>query len=235
MATLTVRILHGMLYSMEIDREKLLNLLKSRSKYIRTNKDIVEAFFCLIGYAVTIALAFSDLINSKLWVKITVGLIGLLYVVLFLYTLIETHYSIETLFREICSCNNDHKFILAVFKNRGRFLLKFDRRWKTWLFPYTKADTKEALFDFITYDIGFEPLEIIREKETDVTKYSVSAGLIKTYHHTFTEVSFNGNTEKKAFKFNANKYRWFSIDEMKLNKRIMDTNKETVDFVEQNF
>lgn len=100
---------------------------------------------------------------------------------------------------------------------------------------YAKTNGNNDLFDFIRCDIGFEPVEITKQFEKDETKYSVSAGMTKTYHHTFSLISFNGHTEKKAFKFNGTKYRWFSIDEMKQNKRIMDTNKETVDFVEQNF
>lgn len=133
------------------------------------------------------------------------------------------------------SCNNSHRFTLAVIKDKNHYLLKYDKRWRSWLFPYTKADTDEAFFDFLRHEVGIEPVEITKRTETDVTKESVSAGMTKTYHHTFCQVSFTGRTDKKKYVFDGTKYKWFTFDQMKQNKRIMDTNSETVDYVESLF
>ena len=131
--------------------------------------------------------------------------------------------------------NKPHRFTLAVIKNENSFLLKYDERWRAWLFPYTKADNQESFFDFLRYEVGIEPQEVTKQTETDVTKESVSAGMTKTYHHTFCQVSFTGNTDKKQYSFAGTKYRWFTIDQMKQDRRIKETNSETVSYVEENF
>ena len=218
---------------MEIDRGKLLDLLKRRAKYIRGHMDTVLAGLAMLSFIISVIL--SGIKNAGIVTKAIVALTAAGYAALFVWSLFHNHYSIETLFREICACNNNHRFTLAVIKDKNRFLLKYDRRWRAWLFPYTKADTDEAFFDFLRYEVGIEPSGIAKRTDTDVTKESVSAGMTKTYHHTFCQVSFSGNTGKKQYRFAGTKYRWFTIDQMKQDRRIEETNSETVDFVEEHF
>lgn len=218
---------------MEIDKGKLLDLLNSRSKYIRGHMDTVLAGLAMLSFIISVIL--SGIGSSGIVTKVLVGLTATGYAAVFAWSILHNRYSIETLFREICACNNDHRFTLAVLKDKGRFLLKYDRRWRTWLFPYTKADTDSSVLDFVRYGTGLAPSGIVRQEETDVTKHSVSAGMTKTYHHTFCEVAFTGDTSRRKFRFAGEKYKWFSIGDMKLDRRIMDTNSETVDFVERHF
>lgn len=218
---------------MEVDRGKLLDLLKRRAKYIRGNFDTVLSGIAMLSFIISVI--FSGIQTAGIVTQSLVALTAVGYVAVFVWSIYHNRYSVETLFREICSCNNDHRFTLAVIKDRNRFLLKYDRRWRSWLFPYTKADNQESFFGFLRYEVGIEPLEVIKQTETDVTKESVSAGMTKTYHHTFSQISFSGKTDRKQYSFAGTKYRWFSIDEMKQNRRIVDTNSETVAYVEQHF
>ncbi|MBO6131049.1 MAG: hypothetical protein J6P28_03675 [Treponema sp.] len=220
---------------MEIDKGKLLDLLKNRAKYVRNRRDVAEGVFCLIGYIITVVIAYKDIIRAAVWQKVVIAFVGCLYLLVLLHSVFTGKYSVETLFREICACNNSHSFTIAVVKDKNRFLLKYDKRWKSWLFPYTKADTDEPFLDFLRYEVGIKPVEIIKRTETDVTKESVSAGMIKTYHHKFCQIAFDGRTDKNQYAFAGTKYRWFTIDQMKQNKRIMDTNSETVSYVAAEF
>lgn len=143
-------------------------------------------------------------------------------------------------FNEIISCSDNHNFSLVVLKDeRGRYLLKWDNRWKTYLFPYsrTKENDKEAVFDFVRTSIGYKPLKILKTESGDFTKYSVSANMTKKYHHIFYNIAFESlsQSQKSAFKYNGVKYKWLSIDELKADKNIMAKNSETVKFVEEKF
>ena len=223
---------------LKIDDSKLRALLESRSKYIKSHKDIIGAFMALLSYTVSVLL--SGILTADTKVQIIVLVAGILYFIIFIASIHNSRYSVETLFREIVSCSEDHKFSLMVLKNTdGKYLLKYDRRWKTYLFPYTKTkenDEKE-IFEFIRISSGLSPKAILKQTETDVTKHSVSANMDKTYHHIFYQVSFDSSRKaaKKTFHHNGTKYKWFSIDEMKLNKGIVSKNIETVKFVEENF
>ena len=223
---------------MTIDEGKLQDLLSRRKKHIKTSRDVLEAFIALFSYIVSILL--SGVLECDLRVKIAVALLGAVYAAMFVFSIYGANYSVETLFNEIVSCSDNHHFSLVVIKNKTNcYLLKWDKRWRTYLFPYerTKENDSEAIVDFVEKSIGFTVQKIVKTIETDVTKYSVSANMTKKYHHSFylIDVSRCANFEKKAFRINGAKYRWFSIDELKADKNIMDKNSETVKFVEKNF
>lgn len=70
------------------------------------------------------------------------------------------------------------------------------------------------------------------------TKHSVSANLQKTYHHTFYSVCFDAkkySKGKRAFKLNQQKYKWFTIPEMKADRNIIRRNKDNVEYIEKTF
>ena len=221
---------------MEINESKLRSLLSRRAKFIRTNKDIAESLLALAAYAVSVLL--SGIKNADFSVKIIVAVLGFIYLVIFCFSIFRSRYSVETLFREIVSCSDSHNFSLVLLKNAdGRFLLKYDKRWKTFLFPYTRTskDDEKNVFEFVKVFTGITPLSVLKKVETDVTKYSVSAQIDKSYHHTFYHLDFKTEQTKEKFKFNGVTYKWFSIDEMKQNRSILEKNNETIRFVEENF
>ena len=224
---------------MNIDDGKLLDLLHNRKKHIKTRKDVIESALALASYIVSVLL--SGILTADIRIKIAVGLLGLVYLALFFASLHGTRYSVEELFADILSCSDNHSFSLAVIKDsRGRFLLKWDKRWKTHLFPFTR--TKEtnndaAIIEFVRTAVGIEPKGIFQQKETDVTKHSVSANMTKTYHHTFYLIDFDEAAvpKKDKFKHNGTFYRWYSIDDMKADKNMRLKNGETIAFVEKEF
>ena len=223
---------------MELDEEKIKTLLLERKRYIKTSGDIIASGITLMSYIVTVAL--SNFLSMSSFTKILVSTGLLLNIGIFIYALIYSRYSIDTFYREIISCSKDHSFSLLVLKDvRGRFLLKYDKRWKTYLFPYarTQDDDKQAVRNFANTFLKLSSIEIKQIKEDDFTKTSVSANMTKTYHQKFYFCNFNAEQlpSKDCFKIFGVKYKWFSIDDMKNKKSLWQKNYETCEFVERNF
>lgn len=223
---------------MNIDEGKLQDLLHQRKQYIRTSGDVVASAIALGGYIVTIILA--DIGKLALWAKIVVAVMGLVYIALLVRSIYSSRYSVEAFFKDITACTNEHNFSLLILKDsHGRFLLKKDSRWKTYLFPYvrSKENDEDSVRDFAKASLNLSQISIEKKEESDFTKRSVSANMTKTYHHTFYKLSFDQNQlpQKDCFKISGTKYKWFSFDEMKANKGMMLKNSDNITFVEKKF
>ena len=225
---------------MQVDEEKLTDLLNRRRNFFKGKGDIIASGVALGSYTTTIIYTFMGLEKIPL-VPLLLG-IGMLviYIILFISSIFHSRYSIEAFYRDITACNNEHNFSLILLKdNRGRFLLKYDRRWKTFLFPYTrtKDDDVSNVKTFVKETLNLSPIDILATKEDDFTKLSVSANMTKTYHHIFYNCSYNEKQlpQKKRFKINGVKYKWFSIDDMKSDNDLLLKNKETIVYVEKFF
>lgn len=224
---------------------KLKDLLFRRKKHIKSNSSLIENILCLLGFAVSILL--SNIISAPLYVKIGVGIIGIIYLIAFVFNVYGSNYSVDAFYKDICSvAEKNHNFSLLILKdNSGLFpasyILNYEKRWKCFLFPFIRTninDDKKSVENYLKEVFLIDDFEIEKIKEQDLTKYSVSANSEKTYHHTFYFISFNATKSKlnkRSFYLNRQKYKWFTISEMKQNKRIKDFNSETVNFVENNF
>lgn len=226
---------------MEIDEGRLQDLLYRRKRYIRSSRDIIEALTALVCYVVTVIFTFHSVREITLLEKIAGILMLIIYIVILCAAVYNSRYSVEAFLRDIIACGNDHVFSLLVIKDsRGRFLLKKDRRWKTYLFPYvrTREDgDADSVREFVRETMGLSSVEIREIKEADFTKRSVSANMTKSYHHTFYRLGYDAGQlpEKDRFKINGTVYRWFSIDDMKDSRDMMLKNRENVSFVESHF
>lgn len=223
---------------MNIAEKKLQNLLNRRKKHIKSLAGLWESLVCLVGYVLSLLL--SDIVHADFKVQVIVGILGIFYLIFFFASIRGTRYSVEAFFEDIVSCSDSHNFSLLVLKDsHGRFLLKKDSRWKTYLFPYsrTKENDSGAILEFLKHALGISSAKITKTKESDFTKHSVSANMTKTYHHIFYQIDFDANQlpAKNKFKVNGMVYKWFSIDDMKADKNLRLKNSETIRFVEENF
>lgn len=133
----------------------------------------------------------------------------------------------------VCEDKNFHK---------EQFLLKYDKRWKCYLFPYLrtkKENNNEYIINYCLETLNLNNFILNKTKIDNIEKYSVSDKITKKYCHTFYFCEFDSQKSFKRYKhkivkINGEKYRWFSISEMKLNKNIMSKNEETVRFIEEN-
>lgn len=224
---------------MNSDEGKLQDILSRRKRHIKSHATVIEASFALLSYIVSILL--SGIITADFKMKVAVAVITLLYLIVFYFSIRGSRYSVQELYNDIVSSSKLHAFSLLVIKdNHGRYLLAKNRRWKTFLFPFSHTkenDDSQAILNFAKETVGLSAPSIKKELETDITKHSVSANMSKTYHHTFYLISFEGNslTQKTSFSVNGQKYRWYSIEDMKADRDMLLKNKETIEFIEKNF
>jgi len=222
---------------MELNEGKLQNLLYEKKRHIKSKDMVISMFLSLISYVS--ALLVSDISNLSRIKLILIILISLSYFVILLISVKGFNYSAEQLYKDICSTSKVHDFSLFVIKNsHAQYLLKKDSRWKTYLFPYKRTsadnDSDDAVL-FLKEAMNIPSAVVISKKETDVTKRSVSQNISKTYHHTFYQISSENIPVSKSFKINGCAYKWYSIDDMKNDRKIMLNNSETVEFIEKNF
>lgn len=129
-----------------------------------------------------------------------------------------------------------HEFSLVAIKSlEGKYLQKYDERWKCWLFPYLRStdNNKENVDNFVSQlfhsEISTEYLCTERH-----CKYSVSDGVYKIYNHKLYRVLIDGiseNMSESIYGGSDFKYRWMSIEEMENDKVIMEKNDDVVAFV----
>ncbi len=230
---------------LRIKEEKLQDMLIRRKKHIKTHIPILETVAFIASFLITILL--SDFFNAPFRTKFAVVLLSIIYIAAYILTLYGSHYSVEKFYKDICSVSeNNHDFSILLLRDVSgifpcSYVLKFDKRWKCWLFPYirtNKENDRQSVEDYIKSVFKIDDFKIAKVTEEDFTKYSVSANLQKTYHHTFYLIEFNaGKTilENKTFKISGAKHRWFTTLQMKENKRIALRNYDNVKYVEETF
>lgn len=220
---------------MEIDVRQLRDLIDKRKKYINPRSFPWETLFSFLVFSVSIFGIYA--LNNLVWfiISLCVDFIYLLWLIYSIVQFCKYKYSPENLFDDICSLSKrEHSFSLLVIKNGNEYLMKYDRRWKCYLLPYysTKNEDDEGFIKTEANGIVGEA-KFINSKKDIVTKFSYSDNMEKTYNHTF--YFFSSDKLKKKFKINSSKYKWYTEDELKLDKKIQERNSETVRYILENF
>jgi mRNA-degrading endonuclease toxin of MazEF toxin-antitoxin module len=132
--------------------------------------------------------------------------------------------------------DTSHDFSLLAIKNKNeKYLQKFDRRWKCWLFPYIRStDTNKENVDNFASDLL--QLEISTEYVSQAThcKYSVSDDVYKIYNHKLYKVFLDvipEHMQDDSFSIDGTEYKWMSMKEIENDEIIMEKNDEVVAFV----
>lgn len=129
-----------------------------------------------------------------------------------------------------------HEFSLVAITNpEEKYLLKYDERWKCWLFPYVRS-TDNNLENVETYiknilkvDFAVKYVAVARH-----CKYSVSDEVYKIYNHKLYQTKLHvipEDMQNETFQLGKERYRWMSIEEMKQDECIMRENDDVVAFV----
>lgn len=129
-----------------------------------------------------------------------------------------------------------HEFSLIAVKNHaGKYLQKFDERWKCWLFPYIRStDNNKLNVDKYVSELFSKEISstyITCEKHC---KYSVSDDAYKIYNHKLYMVLIDTvpyDIKEDEFCIAESHYRWMSIEEMEQDETIMEKNDDIVAFV----
>ena len=108
---------------MNINEQKLQDILSRRKSHIKSHATIVEASFAFLSYIVSILL--SGVLSADTKMKVAVGIITIAYIVIFYLSIRGSKYSVQELYNDIVSAADIHAFSLLVIKDsHGRFLLK---------------------------------------------------------------------------------------------------------------
>lgn len=230
-----------------IEESELRKILREREKFFAPKSFPTENLISLVAFVASAVL--SQFFLQVFWIKALVWIAIGLYAVHFVWLLLryfKSPYSIRDLYNEIsASSEKVHEFSLLVITDSSglhndKFLLRYDKRWKCYLLPYrpTHADDDASAVAEYVRSFPLASPKIGEVKSEKLTKYSVSADRVKDYFHRFYPVSFDFSASGmcgNSLKINGEKYRWFSILEMKEDRSIREKNLETVDFVSRNF
>ena len=165
-------------------------------------------------------------------------------------------YSVDDLYEDILNvAERPHSFCLIIIRNTydsrvNKYLLLYDDRWKCYLFPYCKEgkneeETQNRIRNYVSSHLGIPgdgiKIEKLFVREHD--KYSYSDRVYKHYHHIFYGVDIFQNGAMKAndiikrrnFVQDGYKYRWFTMAQMNLDKKIAQRNQDVVSDVRSHF
>ena len=121
----------------------------------------------------------------------------------------------------------EHKHYIIVIMNEDKLLQYYDNRWKSYLF----LNTKEDLSKYVSTKLNDKINNIELLDDIVHQKYSIPHHVNKLYHHIIYKVTLEKNLPLETFKINGIEYKWFSIEELKNNKRIQEVNSDIVNFV----
>lgn len=128
---------------------------------------------------------------------------------------------------------------IIIIKNKeDKYLQYFDKRWNSYLFPNIKLSsdndqekTLQIKKDLINkLNIKENTISIKLEFDKIHSKYSESAKKEKEYHHYFYNVTIKNLFENDS-EVNDTEYKWFSIEELENDKRIMEANSDIINMI----
>lgn len=233
---------------MNIEESELREILDKQRKSVETKRFPIESLLSLFVFILSAVLG--QIFVQPVWVKVFFWLNVIIYAsfVLFLISkFLKNRYSEDDFLKDIKNSDRIRNFSLVVLKDtsgkfKNSYLLRYDHRWKCFLLPYLQThdqDDKKFIQEYVDNVLELCDAEIKDVKFDDVVKYSVSDNMTKKYHHTFYLVNFNASDSKLITKrtivINGEKFKWFTIDQMKRNKVIEQKNSETVNFIARNF
>ena len=104
---------------------------------------------------------------------------------------------------------------IMIIKKGNKFFNYFDERWQTYFFPNIKGNDIEEIKKIY----GTSKVKYIFDKVHD--KYSVSHGIMRTYHHYFFEVDIEMDGE------------YFTLDELLEIPEVRENNEDVINFLKE--
>lgn len=233
---------------MNIEESELREILDKQRKSVESKRFPIESLLSLVVFILSAVLG--QVFAQTIWIRILFWLIVLChacFVLFLIFKYFKNRYSETDFLKDIKNSERVRNFSLVVLKDisgkfKNSYLLRYDRRWKCFLLPYLQThdqDDKKFIQEYVDNVLELCDAEIKDVKFDDIVKYSVSDNMTKKYHHTFYLVNFNASDSKLITKrtivINGEKFKWFTIDQMKRNKAIEQKNSETVNFIARNF
>lgn len=242
----------------KIDEANLRSLLNSKKNVIERLPIPLEGFFAAIAFLFSLltigkgesSQTFNPVMVATFWV-----LLAIYFASLAVRSIrgIKTRCTVETLYNAILNLGKGRDYALIAIRCTGTphpnsFILKYDVRWKCYLFPAismeegpSKTDElskpiEDRIVEYLSthFDLHVEKkaVEFLGIKEQ--TMFYVPDKVEKTYQHHYYKVDITeceGILKRKEFECGGEKFRWFTIPQMHLNRRIKKLNIKTVEAV----
>ena len=252
----------GIMMKIQIDTERLNSFLQSKKNLIKKTRfpiDAIVASATFIFSLLTIEKYRISFISKSDLDKIFVALLiaYILYNGIIYYKSLKNKYTINNLYNDIIRLSKDtSEFSLLIIKDSSqehinKILLAYDKRWHYYQLPYIKSDfndtdninnCKNKASSYLRIPTNI--IEISYLGDNYVEKYSVSNKRSKNYHHKFYKIDIilkNDKTikkstkklKRKAFKVDGKKYKWFTLDEMLNNQKMMEYNRDVIDKIKE--
>ena len=131
------------------------------------------------------------------------------------------------------------KHSIIIIKNNNKYLQYYDNDWKSYLFPNCKIKDSSDLISIKNYLKDY--LEINNENIIYIgmrnhNKFSERHQKFKDYEHYFYLIEIKDYPEymkQNNFEFNSNTFKWFSYDELLMDKRIQEVNSDIVEYIKE--
>jgi mRNA-degrading endonuclease toxin of MazEF toxin-antitoxin module len=129
-----------------------------------------------------------------------------------------------------------HEFsLLAIINPEGKYLQKYDERWKCWLFPYYRStySNKENI-DKEASGLINQQISTSYVSEATHCKYSVSDKVYKIYEHKLYKLELSevpAGMRTDNFDIQGQKYSWKSFAELENDPNVMEKNDDVLGFV----
>lgn len=242
----------------KLDEANLRSLLNSKKNVIERFPIPLEGFFAATAFLFSLLTigkgesnqTYNPVMVATFWIFLAI------YIALLAVRSIrgiKTRCTVETLYNDILNLGKERDYALIAIRSTGlphpnSFILKYDVRWKCFLFPaisiedeLSKADEsfkpiEDRIVEYLAthFDLHVEKkaVEFLGIKEQ--TMFYVPDQVEKTYQHHYYKVDIaecEGILKRKNFKGGGEKFRWFTIPQMHRNKRIKELNIKTVEAV----
>ena len=235
-----------------VEKEHLEELLKGKKTYInRTIKQSVP--FLSFSVSLFLASLVSEFKNflflEALYVSFlyySVVIISLIIGVIYLIIGLVKPYTHDDLLNEIIELSKPHSFAIILMQNKHtkKYLLYVDNRWKKcklFLNIYIRSkkhsdNYNDIILNNISDRFGLQKggVKVSYDSKLEDKKWSPSDKTIKRYKFYFYKFyvdDFPSYMQENQFEHNGIKYQWVSVEEMKMNKKIMKMNRAVVERV----
>lgn len=237
---------------MLIDKIKLRLLLEKKRDYIRHTVDGIDILIAAIVYVVS--LMCSDFksafgIDEKI-IETLAWVFAVVILIYGLYRMVKSfchRYNHELLYKDIENLDEVlHKFSVIGIKDyynefANRFLLYYDDAWKCWFFfsfHTSEVQNEENIIQRLSHKLKINPKYIKVQYISDriQPKFSEKDKINKVYQHSLYQgiiAQFPENMKQDEFEIDGIRYRWWTIEEMEAEPRIMEVNSDVVSYVKE--
>lgn len=221
--------------NLNISNDSLRQLLEEKRDFIGGD---------LIAYISLFITVFTSAINyyENIWALLFFSVLTL-WSGLLCWKHAKHRYNHQKLYVDIQKLDLElHRFSLIAIRDSfnkypNKFLLRYDEKWDCYLLPYFRTlETTDNIIQGLEgmLKVSIDASSLTFKSRDTYLKYSPADERNKQYCHSFfylSHLQFQKIHKQKEFTIEDNKFKWFTLDEMRNDKNIMSKNEDVVDIL----